>query len=589
MLQIVQGMYFRPIPLTDTLHRGVYYTNLRAFSSQSLNFVFGQLLPSTTFHGPRTLTVEAKEQLETLTLSGQQDVLAATSGDQLLDEIAAVVSFCLNVTCVRDHEMARRLISTQNVHEAHRRGPASLLRQTFDAMVVLTDEHVADLDEFLRTLVALKRKNYEAAIRAIRQVVDATLLVDEDATLAYTLMVAALESLGQTTKPKEATWIEYDEQKRRRIDAVTGGLDDAARERIQIAVLANDHDGSQRKFIAFVLNHIEPSFYRGEAVGAIRPIRATDLPKALRQAYAIRSRNVHALERLSGEVWMAGDRADTALLDVGTVLSLEGLARLSRHVIRRFVERAPKGTDRKFNYRSALPGILRGRWAPQYWIGNANGFDRNRAPEYLDGMLEFLIEGMSKRSECGLVDMAGVLKYIEDNALGLSKREDRLAMAGIMTLWNNVAPEDRRRTLKPKLAKKFEADLADPSMVSFALATVLGRPIEWPTEALEVLSEKRRNELFGKNPTPLPSRIDAALYMLLADRLLSEGEKEKALEQMRFAVETVPGVPDLIKFEEALARDEDPVLNLTRFILRESEFVDWNRPASDGDASTGTV
>ena len=304
MLQIVQGMYFRPVPLTDTLHRGIFYTNLRAFREQTLTFVFGRLLPSTTFDGPRTFTVEAREQLEAQSPSGTLEVLAATSGDQLLDEVAAVVAFCTKATCVRDHDMARRLISAQQGEERNRRGPASLLRQTFDATVILTDEGVADLERFTRSLLGLQRKSYEAVIRAIRQIVDATLIVDEDAALAYTLMVAALESLGQASESEPAVWEDYDPSKRHRIDAATQGLDDVVRARIESAVLANEHHGLQRQFVAFVLDHVEPSFYRNEAVGAIRPIKTTELPNALRQAYSIRSRTVHALERLAREVWM---------------------------------------------------------------------------------------------------------------------------------------------------------------------------------------------------------------------------------------------------------------------------------------------
>lgn len=89
-------------------------------------------------------------------------------------------------------------------------------------------------------------------------------------------------------------------------------------------------------------------------------------------------------------------------------------------------------------------------------------------------MLDFLIEALVGRSEAGLVDMTAVLDKIENVAIGLSKRADRLAMAGIMTLWNDVAPGDVRRTLKPKLAARFAADLAEPSIVGFALAVVQG-------------------------------------------------------------------------------------------------------------------
>src|SRR3954466_14968028 len=181
--------------------------------------------------------------------------------------------------------------------------------------------------------------------------------------------------------------------------------------------------------------------------------------------------------------------------------------------------------------------------------------------------------------------MTEVLERIEESALGLSKREDRLSMAGIVTLWNAVAPKKLRRTLKPKLAKRFEADLAEPSMVSFALAVVLDRPIEWPIEALMVLASNRRKERLGQKPAPMPMRIDAALHVVLADQLLREAEKEKAMEQLGHAVETVPGLVDLIKFEDAIGRGEDPIFNLERFVLGETEFVDWRAPAGGGNAS----
>lgn len=159
-------------------------------------------------------------------------------------------------------------------------------------------------------------------------------------------------------------------------------------------------------------------------------------------------------------------------------------------------------------------------------------------------------------------------------------------MAGIMTVWNTVAPPDRRRRLKPKLAKRFEADLAEPSMVSFAIGMVLGRPIEWSTEDMQLLSDARWKERLGNKPAPLPMRVDAALHILLADRLLHEGSKTKALGELGRAVETVPGLAPLIEFEQAIERGEDPVLNLGRFVLGEAEFIGAastasHRPESD--------
>lgn len=574
MLQIVQGLYFRDVPLTNTTHRGVFYTNLRAFGNRDARSLpFGRLLPSTPFHGIGSLTVEAIERLEALTPDGEREVLAATSGDQLLDEIAAVISFCLNVVCVRDLDMARRLISHHESGNSNLQGPASILRDTFDRTIVFSDGHVADLEQFLSALTALNRKSYEAAIRAIRQIVDAMLMVDEDSTLAYTLMVAALESLGQASEPKVALWSEYDRHKRDRVDEATKGLSEKRKLRIRAAILANEHLSLQRKFVAFVLSHVEPSFYRGEAVGAVRPIAAAELPSALRQAYAIRSRNVHALENLAPEIWMAADRADTAHAEGNTLLSLEGLARLCRHVVRKFVERAPCDPDQEFNYRSALPGIVRMRLASQYWVHQSAGFSRKSAPAYFDGMLEFLIEGMSGRSEAGLVDMSAVMEVIERSALGLSDWKDRLPMAGMMAIWNACAPEDMRRRLKPKLQAKFESDLAEPSIVSFAVKLLLQRPIPWTSEAMVSLSAKRRADRRENGFHAVPKRIDAALHLLVADRLFGEGNKEAGLEEIAHAVETVPGLAGLIRFEEALKSDEYLDFDLNRFILSQEPFI----------------
>jgi hypothetical protein len=353
------------------------------------------------------------------------------------------------------------------------------------------------------------------------------------------------------------------------------GLSQQRKDQVRAAIMANEHRALQRRFVAFVLSHVEPGFYRSEAIGAVRPIAAAELPGALRQAYAIRSRNVHGLENLAPEVWMAADRADTADVDGTTVLSLEGLARLARHVVWRFIERAPKGTDVSFNYRSALPGIIRVRMAAQYWIHDSTGFDRKSAPAFLDGMIEFLIEGMSKRSEAGLVDMTAVLEKIEQTALGLSDRSDRLPMAGIVALWNACAPEGKRRKLKPKLKAKFESDLAEASIVSFAVKTLLGEELPWPFETLQALAGQRRADRLTTNNQPMPKRIDAALHLLVADNLLAQGERSDGLEELAYAVETVPGLADLIKFEEAIARGEDPVLNLRKFVLAEQGFINW--------------
>ncbi|QGL77846.1 hypothetical protein [Stenotrophomonas maltophilia] len=571
MLQIVQGMYFRQVPLTNNTHRGVFFTNLRALGNREpYVLMFGRVMPSTVDSRVGTLTIEVTERLETLTLAGTMEVLHATDGTQLLDEVAAVIAFCLNAVCVRDHDMARRLIADSS-QSHHSRGPSSILRQTFDARIFLNDALFEDVDSFSKSLTALNRPNYKAAMRAIRQVVDATLMVAEDATLAYTLLVASLESLAQSHEPGNASWSEYDQRKRARIDAATSDLTLQQKERIQSAVLANEHGAIQRRFVAFVLSHIEPSFFRQDAVDAVRPIKSTDLPLALQKAYEIRSRNVHTLENLAPEVWMATFRADTANVDDSVLLSLEGLARLARHVIRRYVERAPKGDHKDFQYRSELPGIVRARWSPELWIANGAGLDRTTAPEYFNGVVTVLIELLSGRTKQApdLTDLASKIKRI---APSLANREDRLPMTGIFILWNHFLHPDHKFSIKAAHRDQWEKDLAAATMIGFVVNLLRPNEHVWSLESLRRLSAERIASRRTRRFQPLPDRIDAALHLVVADRLLEQGDRINGLSELSHAIEAAPGLTGLMDLEASVHRGEELHLDITRFVLGEADF-----------------
>jgi hypothetical protein len=77
------------------------------------------------------------------------------------------------------------------------------------------------------------------------------------------------------------SWAEYDGRKRKVVDAACSGLEPQVVERIREAVLQIDQFSIRRKFLGFINDHVAPSFYREEARGTLRPIRAAQLPKAL--------------------------------------------------------------------------------------------------------------------------------------------------------------------------------------------------------------------------------------------------------------------------------------------------------------------
>ena len=97
MLQIVTGMYFRSgVRLNSTMHRAVLYTNRVFLRSDEIELPVGKLLPSTGFPRVSAVTVSVAEHLEAELPDGKDDILIATSGTELIDDLADVLSFALN-------------------------------------------------------------------------------------------------------------------------------------------------------------------------------------------------------------------------------------------------------------------------------------------------------------------------------------------------------------------------------------------------------------------------------------------------------------------------------------------------------------
>jgi hypothetical protein len=494
--------------------------------------------------------------------------MVATGGQELISDVAAVLAFALNVTWTTDFDLMRRLVPAA-LSGQRRRGPASQVQRTFDPQVLLTDDDIADAAAFSTRLLALSRADYERAIRAVRGVVDATLLIADDVTLAYTLFVAAIESLAVTASAPPTTWDAFDGRKRRLIESALEDLSEPQADRVRSAVLEADALGLSRKFRAFALDHVQPSFYRAEAVGALRPIRAEALPHALDFAYRVRSRQVHALEQLVPEMWAMTDRADAITIDSRQVLSLEGLNRLCRHVIRRYVERASTDLDGAFNYRTALPGIVRMPLAPQYWIAQAGGLLVDRAPAVFHGFLEVLLPLLRGDSKELPVDMTDVLERVEKVLPGEASAAKRRPLLALYLLWHRLVPPEFHRPSPDAILDRFLADFDEsPNITTFAVGLILDIEVPWTIDELEDLVAERVNDLSRGRGQPLPVLFDAALHLTLARELWKDGRAEDALRAVGRAVETVPGDAKLIAFEEQANADRDHAAGLGTLDVR---------------------
>jgi hypothetical protein len=569
MLQIVTGMYFRSgVRLNSRVHRAVLYTNRGFLRSDEIELPVGKLLPSTGFPRVSTVTVSVTEQLEAELPDGRDDILIATSGTELIDDLAYVLSFALNAVFSRDHDLVHRLVPASPADR--RSAVSSQLRITFDQLLIVTDAEIEGVRGFMTRLLALRRPEFEATMKAIRRIVRAWQKVADDPTIAYTDIVAALESLSATDQTVPApTWQNVDGRKRKLIDAALEGADEGIAGKVRQAVIEAEYAGARMHFIEFVLANVSPTFYREEAVDAIRPIRGPDLRRAVGLAYDIRSRNVHALTDLPPEAWVFTGGADTeSPPGVGLMLALEGLSRLARHIVHSYVGSAPTGTDATFNWREAIPGQMKAELAPQYWVWRPEGLTKDTAARYLDGFIKHLNDVKAGRAE-GVADMNDVLGRIETLAPGMAASPAGTAMIALYFLWHRNLPPENHRSGAPAFLAKYKKALMAPSVTAFAAGLLTSDLPAWSHDQWLALASSRRQErATKKSAQPLPPELDAALLVMAAHMLLNAGQQSAATQLAAWAVEEMPGHKELCTWEASVAAGQSPIkIDLTALIL----------------------
>jgi len=568
VLQIVTRMYFRNgVPVHSTVHREVLYTNRGFLWSGLVDLPVGELAPSTSPQPVSTVALSVTEHLEAEDPDGEPSALVATGGTELVDALADLLSFGLNSVFSRDGDLVRRLVPA-SLDGSSRSAASKLFRGTFDPHRFVPDSELDELRRFMMQVLALRRSHFEAAMRAIRRIARVTQRAVNDPTVAYVDLVAALESLSNGTSAPAPTWDRLDGRKRRPVDEALEGADASVAARVREAVMEGERHGAKSRFVAFVMGSVSPAYFRTEATGAVLPVRGADLERAVKLAYDVRSRNVHVLEDLPPEAWVLGDRADSVSPPgMGTMLSLEGLARLARHVVRSYVDRAPAGVDPTFNWRASLPGQVRMQLAPQYWIWNAERFDHNSTSRYFSGFAEHLADTFAGRNE-GVTDMRAVLERIEQLLPGTADGPAKTFMVAIYALCHRtVAASDHRPSAASVLAE-HEHFLQRPEVASFVAGLLSDQLPAWTEEQWHTLATDRRAQRSNRRHLELPAGFDVALQVMAAERLMEAGRSDEARALARFAVEELPGDEPLMAWEARLATGRASELDLRALVLQ---------------------
>lgn len=555
MLQIGSGKLFQREAEHENHLRGVIYTNLKLRREREIETDAGTILPTSNLGNSLALVYEFSELIESH--ENGPGVLISHGVDPYISDFSTILSFALNCIATPDYELTDRLLSSRRSPSTPET-PNRLVRRVFDREVRANHDDEVNFISFVNQLIGLKRKTFLAVMRAIKTYVTGMHRISDDLELAYTLLVASVESLAQDFDEHEATWEDFDPKKRNKIDRALVSANEKTIENVRTAILEIEHTALARRFRVFTLNNLGPSFFREEVNGLLNPVTREELPGALKIAYRARSKYIHNLKQLPKLLTMGSSFSETCRVDRETWLTLQGLSRIVRHVILEFIRRQPTIKKEVHDYHLERSGIVQAPLAPQYWVGNVKGMDRNSAPRKLEGFLSQLGSYLLKEPGALVTDLTAVLEEVE-NLIPTLKKKERRPFLALYFIFNGLLSEENRMPGLRKINEKYRGEISEPSPEAAFMNLLFNITPQWSfCEHQEVINRyfKTRD---NKQGFRAPRVLEAGILLDLAERYRDDGSVEEAKLYISRAVENYPEHEGLRLFENEFLENNDQI------------------------------
>lgn len=556
VLQIGSGKLFtRDVEYHNKL-KGVIYSNLHLMAEDHIETDTGSIEGTSTFHNSNVLIFTYTELIEALPDSDGPGFMASHGIASFISDFSAILSFALNCIASPSYSLIERLLSDEMGTSTHT-VPNKVVNQTFDKVIYCQESHKQHLINFTRQLHGLNRKTFLTVMNAIRTYVTGIHRIADNFELAYTLLVASIESLAQEFDGHQATWNDYEEKKRRIIDEALTGAEEALAERVRNAILEIEHVSLGKRFQAFAINHIKPSFFREESDAVTHPITRFDLPTALSNAYLARSKYVHTSQKLPKPLDRDSGYSDTCRIDNKTWLTIQGLARLARHIITEFIMRQQTITSEPYNYNLERSNIMTVSLAPQYWI-HIIDFSRGSGVKRFEGFLNQLAILWENDSNKPLSDLSHLLTELQANFDRINIA-DKLAFLCLFIIYNRLVGERDRIENCLEFIGRYENLLIQPSSAVLVTRNILEMEIEWSIEDHHTCLMKYFKERDHKFSFRCPQLLESGMLLQLAERYRANNDLDKAKELVSLAVESYPEHQALRKFESEFTSIHQPI------------------------------
>ncbi len=429
MLQVCNGNFLFTDEVYKTTHRAPLYTNL-SFPTDKVQLCIGTLTTTSYFLPITTLIAEVEEKQPAKDNNGEHNVFIATTGKDVMNDLAMVLAFFFDGFCTTSFKLAKEILSDDMMPDTTKK-INEYVDGFFDKRKVVTPNQLEDFVNFFNKLVSLSRKDYIKAIKAIRRYATALLRISDDLDAAYALFVASIESLAQDFAGYETAWRDVEISKRSALDKILIKVEAKEAEEIRGEIIKHEHLALSRKFCSLVMASLTKEFYKSHEKYKVAGFN--ELNVAVKNAYMLRSKYVHVLSPLSDRITMPYNLNYCVEIEGKPYLSFNGLSKVNRQVLMNFIETSPVGGKEKLDPHEYTPGMVMMRLSEVYWMGNAEGLNSDSCVLYLDAILS-RIESIIFGGKAEIPDMTAVVEKLGGLLAKESGKEKALVMYSSLIL-----------------------------------------------------------------------------------------------------------------------------------------------------------
>lgn len=510
MLQIISGKFFGDGEIIHNECNGILYSNVSFYAMQPIEY--GNIKINTVDWNPGypCYVISYDNCIEH---TPKTSILVKIGDNVVIEQLKYILSFSLNAIFDENESKVEELCRQGSVSENN---ISSYVAKTFERQRNLNEEDWKKSIEFYNKMINLPRDEYKVVMKCLAAYHASFSVFSRDISLAYSILVYALETLCANFDEYNTSWNDYDQNIRKKLDVQLDKVDNDIAEAIRNILVSKEHLKLSRRFCQFILKYINDDYYM-----AIDKRQGTEdeVNQAIAKAYIIRSKYAHELKPIMKQLMDADISNSSEIFELQHeyFFTYSGLLRLARTVITNFVNSRDEVKSEEYAWDDDLPGTMSVELHPNLWLGKSNDFNFQNIYRNLEALL-YCIE-----TERKVPEINELVENYMTNILSI-KESDQCATYVLSWIYINVVQGlDNDYVNKMKMLLDKHSEMVNKCCIATIIGSSFGMPIgDFDLkEVVSVINNYNKNK-FKKNRLKIHNRIENRIYIAIASSYKDE-------------------------------------------------------------------